>query len=48
MSIDHTPNQGDLRVDPETRRRIEVYARAAGITPADLDRIPLTGEAEEA
>jgi hypothetical protein len=38
MSIDHTPNHGDFRVDPETQRRIEAYARAAGITPADLVR----------
>jgi predicted DNA-binding protein len=38
MAIDHTPSQGSFRIDPETQRRIEAHARAAGITPADLVR----------
>ena len=38
MSIDHTPNHGAFRIDPDTQRRIEAYARAAHITPGELVR----------
>ena len=38
MSIDHTPNHSAFRIDPDTQRRIEAYARAARITPGELVR----------
>jgi hypothetical protein len=38
MSMDHLPESGDLGLDPGTRLRIEVYARAVGCTPGEVVR----------
>lgn len=38
MTLDHTPDPIGLRIDADTRRRIEAYARAMGSTPADVVR----------
>ena len=35
MSIDHTPNHGAFRIDPDTQRRIEAYARAVPSRPGN-------------
>lgn len=38
MSIEQTPDLGILRIDADVQRRIEVYARAVGVTPSEVVR----------
>jgi hypothetical protein len=38
MSDERTPATGTLQVDADIRRRIEAYARAAGVTPSEVVR----------
>src|SRR4051812_44053816 len=38
MSLEPTENLGTLRIDADTQRRIEGYARSVGVTPAEVVR----------
>jgi hypothetical protein len=38
MSLEHSPDPGSLRVDADTQRRIESYARASGRSTAEVVR----------
>jgi hypothetical protein len=38
MSLEQTPSPGILQIDAEIRRRIEAFARTAGVTPSEVVR----------